>query len=49
MEEQRGKKFGIGKKLLVYFLVLSLLPIIIGGTISFISQNKIVKKIQRHT
>jgi len=41
MEEQNKKTFGIGKKLLVYCLVLSLLPIIIGGTISFyITKNK---------
>ena len=35
MEKQRDMKFGIGKKLLIYFLVLSLVPIIIGGSISF--------------
>ena len=35
MEQQRGIKIGIGKKLLIYFLVLSLVPIIIGGSISF--------------
>jgi PAS domain S-box-containing protein len=35
MEKQRGKTYGIGKKLLFYFLVLSLLPTIIGGTISY--------------
>jgi len=49
MEEQRGKKFGIGKKLLVYFLVLSLLPIIIGGTISFyITKNQCEKNTKAH-
>ncbi len=42
MEEQRDIKFGIGKKLLVYFLVLSLVPVIIGGIISFtITKNQL--------
>ena len=35
MKKQRRIEFGIGKKLLIYFLVLSLVPIIIGGSISF--------------
>jgi signal transduction histidine kinase len=35
MEEQSYQTFGIGKKLLAYFLALSLLPILIGGIISF--------------
>jgi signal transduction histidine kinase/HAMP domain-containing protein len=49
MEEQRGKKFGIGKKLLVSFLVLSLLPIIIGGTISFyITKNQLEENTKAH-
>jgi len=49
MEEQRDKKFGIGKKLLVYFLGLSLLPIIIGGTISFyITKEKCKENTKAH-
>jgi len=44
MKEQGSKKFGIGKKLLAYFLVLSLLPIIIGGTISFYITKKQCKE-----
>lgn len=49
MEEKRGKKFGIGKKLLVYFLMLSLLPIIIGGSISFyITKNQCKENIKEH-
>jgi len=42
MERQRGIRFGIGKKLLLYFLVLSLVPVIIGGIISFtITKNQL--------
>jgi len=42
MEKNRGNKFGIGKKLLVYCLVLSLVPIMIGGGISFyITKNQL--------
>jgi PAS domain S-box-containing protein len=49
MEGQRGKRFGIGKKLLVCFLLLSLLPIIIGGTISFyITKHQCEKKTKAH-
>ncbi|MBW2333816.1 MAG: cache domain-containing protein, partial [Deltaproteobacteria bacterium] len=49
MEEQRSKKFGIGKKLLVYFLVLSLVPIIIGGGISFyITKNQLEENTKAH-
>jgi len=49
MKEQRSKKFGIGKKLLAYFLVLSLLPIIIGGTISFyITKDKSEENTKAH-
>ncbi|MBW2006043.1 MAG: PAS domain-containing protein, partial [Deltaproteobacteria bacterium] len=49
MEKERDKKFGIGKKLLIYFLVLSLLPIIIGGTISFyITKNQCEKNTKAH-
>ena len=49
MEKQRGKRFGIGKKLLAYFLVLSLLPIIIGGGISFyITKNQLEENTKAH-
>jgi signal transduction histidine kinase len=49
MEEKSGKKFGIGKKLLAYFLALSLLPILIGGIISFhITRNQCEKNTKAH-
>ncbi len=49
MENKRDKKFGIGKKLLVYFLVLSLVPIIIGGSISFyITKNQLEENTKTH-
>ncbi|MCD6266067.1 MAG: HAMP domain-containing protein [Deltaproteobacteria bacterium] len=49
MEKQSGKKSGIGKKLLAYFLALSLLPVIIGGTISFyITKNQCEKNTKAH-
>jgi len=49
MKEQKGKKFGIGKKLLAYFLLLSLLPIIIGGSISFyITKNQLEENTKAH-
>jgi len=44
MEKQKGMKFGIGKKLIIYFLLLSLVPIIIGGSISFyVTKNQLEK------
>jgi signal transduction histidine kinase len=49
MEEQSGKTFGIGKKLLAYFLALSLLPILIGGIISFhITKNQCEENTKAH-
>jgi len=49
MEEQSGKTFRIGKKLLAYFLALSLLPILIGGIISFhITKNQCEKNTRAH-
>jgi len=36
MEKQRGIKFGISRKLLIYFLILSLVPLIIIGSTSFV-------------
>jgi signal transduction histidine kinase len=42
MEKPRKMKFGIAQKLLFYFLILSLVPILIGGGVSFyISKNKL--------
>jgi signal transduction histidine kinase len=49
MEEKRGKTFGIGKKFLAYFLALSLLPMLIGGIISFhITKNQCEKNTKAH-
>ena len=49
MEKQRGITFGIGKKLLLYFLALSLVPIIIGGSISFyITKNQLEENTKTH-
>jgi signal transduction histidine kinase len=49
MKKQRGKQFGIRKKLLIYFLTLSILPIIVGGTISFyITKNQCEKNTKAH-
>jgi hypothetical protein len=49
MEEQSGKPFGIGKKLLASFLALSLLPILIGGMISFhITKHKCEENTTAH-
>jgi signal transduction histidine kinase len=49
MEEQGSKTFGIAKKLFAYFLVLSLLPILIGGIIFFhITKNKCEEKTRAH-
>jgi len=49
MEEQQHTKFGIGKKLLLYFLVLALVPMVIGGAISFfISRSQLEDKTKAH-
>jgi len=49
MEKQRDLKFGIGKKLLICFLALSLVPIIIGGIISFyITKNQLQENTKAH-
>jgi signal transduction histidine kinase len=49
MEEQSGKTFGIAKKLIAYFLALSLLPILIGGIISFyITKNQCEENTKAH-
>jgi sensor histidine kinase YesM len=44
MEKQIGIRFGIRKKTLVYFLILSLVPLVIGGTISYIITRNILKE-----
>jgi len=42
MEKPREMKFGIAQKLLFYFLILSLVPIVIGGSVSFyITKNEL--------
>jgi signal transduction histidine kinase/HAMP domain-containing protein len=42
MEKPRKMKFGIAQKLLFYFLILSLVPIVIGGSVSFyITKNEV--------
>ena len=42
MEKPRKMKFGIAQKLLFYFLILSLVPIVIGGGVSFyITRNEL--------
>ena len=49
MEKQQPIRFGIGKKLLFYFLVLALLPMVIGGAVSFfISRNQLQEKTKAH-
>jgi signal transduction histidine kinase len=49
MEKKRGITFGIGKKLIIYFLLLSLVPIVIGGSISFyITKNKLEENTKAH-
>ncbi|MBE9574228.1 MAG: HAMP domain-containing protein [Proteobacteria bacterium] len=42
MEKPRKMKFGIAQKLFFYFLLLSLVPVVIGGGVSFyITKNKL--------
>ncbi len=49
MKKQRGIKFSIRRKLLIYFLVLSLVPIIIAGSISFtITKNQLEEDTKAH-
>ncbi len=49
MEKQNGKTFGIAKKLLAYFLVLSLLPILVVGIISFyVTRTQCEEKTRAH-
>ncbi|UCE34349.1 MAG: PAS domain S-box protein [Deltaproteobacteria bacterium] len=48
-EKQQPIKFGIGKKLLFYFLVLALLPMVISGAVSFfISRSQLQEKTKAH-
>ncbi len=49
MKTHRDIKFGIGKKLLFYFLILSLVPIVISGVISFvITKKQLEENTKRH-
>ena len=49
MEKQQHTKFGIGKKLLLYFLVLALGPLVMGGAISFfISRSQLEEHTKAH-
>ena len=49
MKKQREIKFGIVKKLLFYFLTISLVPLIIAGSISFIiSKNQFEENTKMH-
>ena len=49
MEKQGGIGFGIRRKVLVYFLILSLVPLVIGGTISYIiTRNKLKENARIH-
>ncbi len=43
MEKQKRIKFRIGIKLLIWFLALSLIPIVVGGSICFISTKRQLK------
>ncbi len=44
MKKQRDIKFGIGKKLFLYSMAIFLIPIIIGGSISFFVAKKQLKE-----
>ena len=49
MENGSSIRFGIGKKLLFYFLLLSLVPIIVGGSISFtLTKNQLEENTKAH-
>ena len=49
MEKQGGIGFGIRRKVLIYFLILSLVPLVIGGTISYIiTRNKLKENARIH-
>lgn len=49
MEKQGGIGFGIRKKVLLYFLILSLVPLLIGGTIFYIiTRNKLRENARIH-
>lgn len=48
--DKKGKiTFGIGRKLLLYFLFLALVPVIVGGSIAFtISRNQLEENTKAH-
>lgn len=49
MKEQILKNSGIARKLLAYFLILSLLPLLIGGMLSYgVSRNRCEEKSRQH-
>jgi len=49
MEKQQPIRFGIGRKLLLYFLVLALLPMTVGGAFSFfVSRSQLEEKTKAH-
>ncbi len=49
MDRQGKVTFGIGRKLLLYFLLLSLVPVIVGGSIAFrISRNQLEENTKAH-
>jgi PAS domain S-box-containing protein len=49
MSGKRTFRFGIGTKILIGFLILSLLPVIIGGSISYaIARNQLETSIKRN-
>jgi signal transduction histidine kinase/HAMP domain-containing protein len=49
MDKKGRVTFGIGRKLLFYFLLLSLVPVIVGGSIAFIiSRNQLEENTKAH-
>ncbi|RLB30049.1 MAG: hypothetical protein DRG87_05940 [Deltaproteobacteria bacterium] len=49
MDKEPRVTFGIGRKLLLYFLMLSLVPVIMGGSIAFtISRNQLEENTKAH-
>lgn len=49
MDKEGRVTFGIGRKLLFYFLLLSLVPVIVGGSIAFtISRNQLEENTKAH-
>ncbi|MCK4542238.1 MAG: PAS domain S-box protein [Spirochaetales bacterium] len=49
MNKQRTLRFGIGTKILIGFLILSVLPILIGGSVNYaITRNQLETSTKRH-